>query len=477
MSSSLRSSPTSRTIVIKLGSSSLVDPETHAPRLSTMSRVVETVVALKRQGHAVVIVSSGGVAMGMNAMHLAERPQTVPETQAVAAVGQGRLISKWDALFQEYEQGIAQILLTRNDILDWKQYNNARNAIQTLLDMGVTPIVNENDTLSTSEIEFGDNDTLSGVTAALIEADYLFLLTDVDCLYTADPRSDPTATRLITVDMARANDSDNEHNPLAGVDTSSGAGSSVGTGGMRTKLVAADLATKAGVTTLVMRSEQPANVALVMDYLGRDAFRGLDAEQEEKLLEEQGVPLHTKFLPISRDNRLENRQFWILHGLVSKGSIIIDNDMYQNIIERDSDDADNNDNDADDNDECASALSIDYQGGLPASGIIDVQETFHEMDCVNLKVGRRLSNGDLDPEFPLRTVGRARCNYTSTELNRIKGITRGESVTSFLGYSGSDNEGGPGAKSPSEDPRVSRLAEDLHECCIASRENLAFIPM
>lgn len=459
------------TIVIKLGSSSLVDTETRAPRLSTMSRVVETVVALKRQGHSVVIVSSGGVAMGMNAMHLEKRPESVPEIQAVAAVGQGRLISKWDALFQEYEQGIAQILLTRNDILDWKQYKNAKNAIQTLLKMGVTPIVNENDTLSTSEIEFGDNDTLSGVTAALIEADYLFLLTDVDCLYTADPRSDPNAKPVITVDMSQ--DKDSEHNPLKGVDTSSGAGSNVGTGGMRTKLVAADLATKAGVTTLVMRSEQPSNVARVMEYLSLDGFHNMDAQTEMDVLKKMDVPVHTKFLPISRDNRLENRQFWILHGLVSKGSIIIDDNMYKNIVERGSDSEQNAEDEADSD----SAFSIDYQGGLPASGIIDIQETFHEMDCVNLKVGRRLSNGDLDPEFPLKTVGRARCNYTSTELNRIKGINRGESVTSFLGYSGSDNEDSKDVKSPSVDPRVSRLADDLHECCIASRENLAFIPL
>lgn len=457
------------TIVIKLGSSSLVNPDTKEPRLSIMSRMVETVATLKRQGHKVVIVSSGGVAMGMNAMHLDTKPKEVAEVQAIAAIGQGRLISKWDMLFQEYELEIAQILLTRNDILNWKQYRNAKNTINELLKMGVTPIVNENDTLSISEIEFGDNDTLSGVTAALIEADYLFLLTDVDCLYTNDPRVDPEAKAIITVNM------DSKINPLKDVNTSSGSGSTVGTGGMKTKLIAADLATKAGVMTLVMRSEQPNNITKIIEYVDANNFKDLQSDEEVAVLNDLGLPLHTKFLPIDNDLKLENRQFWLLHGLVSKGSIIIDKEIYQNILE------DNSENENSDG-----VLSIDYQGGLPASGIIDIQDTFHELDCVNLKVGRRLSNGELDPDFPLKTVGRARCNYTSTELNKIKGINRGESVTDFLGYSGSDSEEmsinqrqqTPKLSEQTPDNKtVSKLADGLHECCIASRENLAFIPV
>ena len=457
------------TIVIKLGSSSLVNPDTKEPRLSIMSKMVETVATLKRQGHKVVIVSSGGVAMGMNAMHLDSKPTEIAEVQAIAAIGQGRLISKWDMLFQEYELEIAQILLTRNDILNWKQYRNAKNTINELLKMGVTPIVNENDTLSISEIEFGDNDTLSGVTAALIEADYLFLLTDVDCLYTNDPRIDPEAKAIITVNM------DSKINPLKNVNTSSGSGSTVGTGGMKTKLISADLATKAGVMTLVMRSEQPNNITRIIEYIDTNNFKDLQSDEEVAVLNDLGLPLHTKFLPIDNDLKLENRQFWLLHGLVSKGSIIIDKEIYQNILE------DNSENENSDG-----VLSIDYQGGLPASGIIDIQDTFHELDCVNLKVGRRLSNGELDPDFPLKTVGRARCNYTSTELNKIKGINRGESVTDFLGYSGSDSDEmsvnqrqqTPKLSEQTPDNKViSKLADGLHECCIASRENLAFIPV
>lgn len=446
------------TIVIKLGSSSLVNPDTKEPRLSIMSKMVETVATLKRQGHKVVIVSSGGVAMGMNAMRLDTKPSEISEIQAIAAIGQGRLISKWDMLFQEYELEIAQILLTRNDILNWKQYRNAKNTICELLKMGVTPIVNENDTLSISEIEFGDNDTLSGVTAALIEADYLFLLTDVDCLYTNDPRVDPEAKPIITVNM------DSKINPLKDVNTSNGSGSTVGTGGMKTKLIAADLATKAGVMTLVMRSEQPNNVSRIIDYIDTQVFKDLQSDEEVAVLNDLGLPLHTKFLPIDNDLKLENRQFWLLHGLVSKGSIIIDKEIYQNIVEENSE-----------NENSDGAFSIDYQGGLPASGIIDIQDTFHELDCVNLKVGRRLSNGELDPDFPLKTVGRARCNYTSTELNKIKGINRGESVTDFLGYSGSESDEMSEAQKQQQTPKlskeqtpenksISKLADGLHEC-------------
>lgn len=442
------------TIVVKLGSSSLVDPETKEPRLSIMSKLVETVVILKRQGHKVVIVSSGGVAMGLNAMKLGNRPKEITEIQAIAAIGQGRLISKWDMLFQEYQQEIAQILLTRNDILNWKQYKNAKNTILELLKMDVTPIVNENDTLSISEIEFGDNDTLSGVTAALIEADYLFLLTDVDCLYTDDPRTNADAKPIVTVNL------DSKINPLKDVDTSSGSGSNVGTGGMKTKLIAADLATKAGVHTIVMRSEEPKNIVKIIEYMETKKYENLKCAEEMELLKSLEVPMHTKFLAFENDLRLENRQFWLLHGLVTKGSIIIDKDIYENIMDENSDD-----NSEDD-------LSIDYQGGLPASGIIDVQENFHQLDCVDLKVGRRLSNGELDPEFPLKIVGRARCSYASTELNKIKGISRGESVTDFLGYSGSDTE-----SHNQSCTEVNKLTDDLHECCIASRENLAFIPV
>ena len=162
------------TIVIKLGSSSLVDEKTKEPKLATMAMVVETVVRLRRMGHRVVLVSSGGIAVGLKTLNLDKRPKHLAQVQAIAAVGQGRLIGRWDALFSQFSQRIAQILITRNDIVDWTQYKNAQNTIHELLQMGVVPIVNENDTLSVSEIKFGDNDTLSAITAALCGACLLY---------------------------------------------------------------------------------------------------------------------------------------------------------------------------------------------------------------------------------------------------------------------------------------------------------------
>lgn len=189
----------SNTIVIKLGTSSIVHETTHQPLLSTLSAVVETVVHLRAQGHKVVLVSSGAIGVGLKRMDMAHRPKNLSGKQALAAIGQGRLIALWDNLFSQLEQPIAQVLLTRGDISDRTRYLNAVNTFKELISMGVIPIVNENDTVSVSEIKFGDNDTLSAITASMIHADYLFLLTDVDALYTANPRKDPTARSIDVV--------------------------------------------------------------------------------------------------------------------------------------------------------------------------------------------------------------------------------------------------------------------------------------
>ncbi|KAG6863279.1 hypothetical protein C0991_007038, partial [Blastosporella zonata] len=165
--------------------SSIVHETTHQPLLSTLSSVVETVVHLRSQGHKVVLVSSGAIG-------------------ALAAIGQGRLIALWDNLFGQLGQPIAQVLLTRGDISDRTRYLNAVNTFKELLSMGVVPIVNENDTVSVSEIKFGDNDTLSAITSSMIHADYLFLMTDVDGLYTSNPRKDPNARQIQVVDSIAA---------------------------------------------------------------------------------------------------------------------------------------------------------------------------------------------------------------------------------------------------------------------------------
>ncbi|KAH0254965.1 glutamate 5-kinase, partial [Aureobasidium melanogenum] len=231
------------TIVIKLGTSSIVDEKSHEPLLSILSTIVETACKLQKDGHRVVIVSSGAIGVALGHMEMERRPKHLPQVQALAAIGQCKLMSLWDQLFMHRRQPIAQILLTRNDIADRTQYLNAQNTFIELIHMGVIPIVNENDTLSVAEIKFGDNDTLSAITAAMVQADYLFLMTDVDCLYDSNPRSNPNAKAIEVVE---------DIGDLV-ADVSS-AGSSVGTGGMATKITAARLATSAGVTTIITRS-------------------------------------------------------------------------------------------------------------------------------------------------------------------------------------------------------------------------------
>lgn len=404
------------TIVIKLGSSSLVDESTKEPKLSIMTLIVETVTNLKRMGHKVIIVSSGGIAVGLDALHLPHKPKQLSEVQAIAAVGQGRLIARWNMLFSQYGEQTAQILLTRNDILRWNQYNNARNTINELLAMGVIPIVNENDTLSISEIEFGDNDTLSAITAALVGADFLFLLTDVDCLYTDNPRTNPDARPIVLVPELSEG--------LPGVNTSSGSGSEVGTGGMRTKLIAADLASNAGIETIVMKSDRPEYVPKIVDYI-QHHFRPprhigngtqqqfLDLQDTElKQLRRYDVPMHTKFLANDNKHKLKNREFWILHGLITKGAIIIDENSYDKLLSKD-------------------------MASLTPNAVIEVRDNFHELECVDLKIGQRLPNGELDISKPIQSVGRVRSNYTSLELAKIKGLPS-EKIHDVLGYSVSE---------------------------------------
>ncbi|KAG1093066.1 hypothetical protein G6F42_019042 [Rhizopus arrhizus] len=188
------------TLVIKIGTSSICDEKTHYPLLSNLSRIVETILHLKTLGHRVVLVTSGAVGVGLLKLGLVEKPKSCAAIQAIAAVGQGRLMSMYDDLFGRFNQPIAQILLTRNDLADRSQYLNAVNCLTELLDMDIVPIVNENDTISDGAVRFGDNDTLSAITAGMVRADYLFLMTDVDCLYTDNPRTNPDARAVLVCD-------------------------------------------------------------------------------------------------------------------------------------------------------------------------------------------------------------------------------------------------------------------------------------
>ncbi|GMM40855.1 hypothetical protein FOG51_01719 [Hanseniaspora uvarum] len=381
-----------KTIVIKLGSSSLVDEKTKEPRLSLMSKVVETCIKLKRQyNHRIIIVSSGGIAVGLKTLNIDEKPKEMRKKQAIAAVGQGKLIARWDNLFKQFSQTIAQILITRNDILDWSQFKNAQNTMLELLNMDVIPIVNENDTISTQEIKFGDNDTLSAITASMVNADYLFLLTDVDCLYTDNPRVNPDAKPVYFVkDLEEI---------LGIVDVSKGAGSSVGTGGMSTKLIAANLSTGSGTHCVIANSELPENIYNIVEANHLITDSDPNAEEYIKNIENNNIPKHTIFKKHDDKNIFKSRDFWILHGLVSLGNkIYIDNG-------------------------CKEALTRKNKAGLLPAGVKKVEGTFHDGDCVEI------FNIDDNNSF----VGKCIVNYGSSEIEKIKGL-KSDKIEDVLGF-------------------------------------------
>ncbi|KAK6501593.1 hypothetical protein TWF481_009427 [Arthrobotrys musiformis] len=444
------------TIVIKLGTSSICDEKTHEPLISNLSLLVETAVKLRRDGHRVILVSSGAIGIGLRKLGLEKRPKLLSKCQAIAAIGQCELVALWDKLFSLLGQPVAQVLLTRNDIVDRQQYINAANTFSELLSMGVIPIVNENDTLAVSEIKFGDNDTLSGITAGMVNADYLFLMTDVDCLYDKNPRLHPDAKPIMVVDDVSSLQAD--------VST---AGSAVGTGGMATKLIAAKLATSAGVTTIITRSSIPANIFEIVKYcqslksqsqtpvrsssphprhpatedpISTDLQAAATRLEETRLTTSSSsaslsamtahhtvtfadpatpvtqsstptpkVPLHTRFLP--RSKAVRDRHFWLLHGLKPHGTLFIDQGAYN-------------------------ALTRSNRAGLLPVGVVHVYGEFHQLEAVSLTVLRKIvpsseidAEAERDDGSPVigyavvaRDVGRAIVNYSSAEIQKIRGM-------------------------------------------------------
>ncbi len=233
-------------IVIKIGSSSLTHKETGDLNLMKIEKLVRVISDLKGQGKEVVLVSSGAIAAGRQALGNRKRPETVSEKQAYAAVGQARLMMVYQKLFSEYNQTAAQVLLTKNTIIVDDSRYNAQNTFDELLKLGTIPIVNENDTVSTHEIQFGDNDRLSAIVAALIGADLLILLSDIDGLYSDDPKKNPDAKFISLVEWITPE--------LMGMGKES-TGSDVGTGGMAAKLAAARIATDAGSDMVIANGE------------------------------------------------------------------------------------------------------------------------------------------------------------------------------------------------------------------------------
>ncbi|GAB1545452.1 glutamate 5-kinase [Scytonema sp. NUACC21] len=326
-----------QTIVVKIGTSSLTQPETGQLALSTIATLAETLSHLRRQKHRVVLVSSGAVGVGCARLGLTERPKAIALKQAVAAVGQGRLMRVYDDLFTTLQQPIAQVLLTRSDLVQRSRYLNVYNTFKELLELGVIPVVNENDTVAVEELKFGDNDTLSALVASLVEANWLFLLTDVDRLYSADPRSVPDAQPIALVSNIKE---------LAALQVQTGSqGSQWGTGGMVTKISAARIAVAAGVRTVITEGRQPRNI--------------------EKIL--QGEPIGTHFE--AQPEPTSARKRWIAYGLIPAGKLYLDE---------------------------GAAIAISTGGrSLLAAGILTVEGEFDTQDAVQLcdKNGHEIARG------------------------------------------------------------------------------------
>lgn len=246
-------------IVIKIGSSSLTHKETGDIYFAKIEKLVRVISDLKGEGKEVVLVSSGAIAAGRQALGHRSRPETLSQKQAFAAVGQARLMMVYQKLFAEYNQTAAQVLLTKHTMINDASRYNAQNTFEELLKLGAIPVVNENDTVSTAEIPyvdtFGENDRLSAVVAALIGADLLILLSDIDGLYSDDPRENPNAQFIRTVYQI-------DENLLS---MGKGPSSSVGTGGMSAKLEAARIATDSGSDMVIANGEEVSVVQEIMD--------------------------------------------------------------------------------------------------------------------------------------------------------------------------------------------------------------------
>ncbi|WP_018130262.1 glutamate 5-kinase [Effusibacillus pohliae] len=321
-------------IVVKVGSSSLTDAQ---GRLSTghISRLVDQIANLQAEyGCQVILVSSGAVAAGLGKLGWHRPHITMPEKQAAAAVGQGLLIELYQKLFAERGMMIAQLLLTRSDIEDRRRFIHIRNTAETLLRHGILPIVNENDTVTVEEIRFGDNDTLGSLVALVTEADLLVLLTDIDGLYTANPRTHPNARRISDVWQITP-----ELEEAAG-----GVGSAVGTGGMRTKLTAARIAVDSGIDVVVASSSEP------------DVLRRIWS----------GEPVGTRF---HAHTRFTGKKSWLAYGTRPEGRLVIDEGAVRALLER--------------------------AGSLLLPGIVRVEGDFHEGAVVEVAApdGRVIGKG------------------------------------------------------------------------------------
>jgi glutamate 5-kinase len=334
--------------VVKLGSS-IVAEDSGELRLSIVARIVEEVAALHRTGVDVVVVTSGAIARGMHLMGLGARPAAVEDLQAASAVGQGRLYRTYDELLRERGVQTAQVLLTFFDMSARTHYLNARRTLQKLLDWRIVPVINENDTTTTDEISFGDNDFLAAQVAVLVAADLLVLLTDTEGVYTADPRSVAGAELVTEVtDPEELRSLEIGHAP-----------SPLGSGGMRSKVVAAEMASAAGIASVIGSGLVPGVVERAW----------------------KGEPAGTRFAP--QQVRQSSFKLWLKYAKPSHGTLTVD----------------------------AGAARALREGGtslLPV-GIVGVQGAFDAGDAVDVRDDRS-------------QIGKGICNYSAAELREVMGL-------------------------------------------------------
>jgi glutamate 5-kinase len=340
------------TIVVKLGSSIVAD-EAGEVRTDVLATVCDEVAERHAAGDGVVVVTSGAIARGMRLMELPVRPSAMEELQAASAVGQGKLYRHYDELLQDRGVKSAQVLLTFFDMSARTHYLNARHTLGKLLDWRVVPVINENDTTTTDEISFGDNDFLAAQVAILIGADRLTLLTDIGGLYSADPRTDASARLIDEVDDLDALDGFD-----IGVSTSP-----LGSGGMRSKVVAAEMATAAGIPVTIANGIERADVASAL----------------------AGERVGTLFAP--QRGRVSSFKLWLRYAKPARGRVTVDDGAELALRER--------------------GTSL-----LPV-GVVDVEGDFEAGDAVEVRCGGR-------------AVGKGIVGYSADELRQIKGMKTDE---------------------------------------------------
>jgi glutamate 5-kinase len=347
-----------RRVVVKLGSS-VVAGDDGEPRVDVLARVCDVLARLHREGGEPIIVTSGAIARGMRVMDLPARPSSIGDLQAASAVGQGKLYRIYDELLRERDVTSAQLLLTFFDMSARTHYLNARQTLTTLLDWRVLPVINENDTTATDEISFGDNDFLAAQVAVLVAADELILLTDIDGLFTADPRLYPDAKIVREVsDFAGLQELEIGHTT-----------SPLGSGGMRSKVVAADMATAAGIQTVICNG------------LRAEALAGVLAGEREG----------TRF--VAREARYSSFKLWLKYAKPSRGTLLVDAGAARAVTEG-----------------SASLLPV---------GVTEVLGAFEAGDAVTIA-----EPGAQDAERP-HALGKGICNYSAVELRQVLGMKSG----------------------------------------------------